>query len=104
MTKLEALTRELCPNGVAYLKLEDIAQYCKTRINASIVNKDNYKSHKGTFLTEGASVLPPFIIRYAQGWRAVCASSARVHPAFAASLPFRCRTSAPVRSSVWQSD
>ena len=42
MTKLEELTRELCPNGVTYLKLEDIAQYCKNRINASIVNEDNY--------------------------------------------------------------
>lgn len=78
MTKLEALTRELCPNGVAYLKLEDIAQYCKTRINASIVNKDNYKSHKGTFLTEGAPVLPPFYpvrSRMESSLRIICQSS-----------------------------
>ena len=38
MTKLEELTQELCPNGVTYLRLEDIAQYCKNRINASMVN------------------------------------------------------------------
>lgn len=42
MTKLEELTQELCPNGVTYLRLEDIAQYCKNRINASMVNENNY--------------------------------------------------------------
>lgn len=42
MTKLEQLIKELCPNGVEYKKLSDIAIYSKDRIDASEVDNTSY--------------------------------------------------------------
>lgn len=42
MSRLTELIQDLCPNGVEHHELEDIAQYCKQRIDASAVNADTY--------------------------------------------------------------
>ncbi len=42
MSRLDELIQELCPNGVKYEKLGDIASYSNIRINALEVDQDNY--------------------------------------------------------------
>lgn len=42
MTKLEQLIQELCPNGVEYKTLGEIAEYSKTRIPISTITVDEY--------------------------------------------------------------
>ena len=42
MTKLEELIEKLCPDGVEYKTLGEVAQYAKTRIDASKMNEKNY--------------------------------------------------------------
>ena len=42
MTKLEQLIKELCPNGVEYKKLGDIATYSKNRISSQNVDEKSY--------------------------------------------------------------
>lgn len=42
MSRLDELIRELCPDGVEYKPLEEISEYCKTRIDAKLVNADTY--------------------------------------------------------------
>lgn len=42
MSRLDKLMQELCPNGVEYVPLGDIAHYARTRISASNVNESNY--------------------------------------------------------------
>ena len=42
MSRLTELIQELCPDGVEHHKLEEIAQYCKQRIDASSVNAETY--------------------------------------------------------------
>ena len=42
MTKLEQLIKELCPNGVEYKKLCDIAIYSKSRISSQDVDENSY--------------------------------------------------------------
>ncbi|MDE5619607.1 MAG: restriction endonuclease subunit S [Ruminococcus sp.] len=44
MTQLENMINELCPDGVKYTKLSDIASYSKIRISADKLNKSNYIS------------------------------------------------------------
>lgn len=44
MSKLKELLAELCPNGVEYKELNEIAQYAKNRIDAKDVNKSTYVS------------------------------------------------------------
>lgn len=36
------MIKELCPNGVHYVELNEIAHYSKTRINVSLINENNY--------------------------------------------------------------
>ena len=42
MSRLEELITELCPNGVEYKTLGEICSYAKERIDATLLNKDNY--------------------------------------------------------------
>ena len=42
MTKLERMIAELCPNGVEYKKLGEIAAYSVDRINADTINAEQY--------------------------------------------------------------
>ena len=42
MSNLDELIQELCPNGVEYVSLGDIAHYARNRISASDVNESNY--------------------------------------------------------------
>ncbi len=42
MSKLEQLLQKLCPDGVEYKKLRDVAEYSKKRISASEVTVDTY--------------------------------------------------------------
>jgi type I restriction enzyme S subunit len=42
MSRLEQLIAELCPDGVEYKKLGDVAEYASYRIDASEVNELNY--------------------------------------------------------------
>ena len=42
MSRLEELIKELCPDGVEYKRLSDIAIYAKDRIDASCINEDTY--------------------------------------------------------------
>ncbi|WP_276819609.1 hypothetical protein, partial [Mailhella massiliensis] len=42
MSKLERLMEELCPNGVEYKMLGEICTYGKERIEASMVDENNY--------------------------------------------------------------
>lgn len=42
MSRLDELMQELCPNGVEYKTLGEIAHYARTRISASDVNESNY--------------------------------------------------------------
>lgn len=42
MSRLDDLIQELCPNGVEYVSLGDIAHYARNRISASDVNESNY--------------------------------------------------------------
>lgn len=42
MSKLDELIKNLCPNGVDYQKLSDIAEYGKNRIDAAFVDSRNY--------------------------------------------------------------
>ena len=44
MSKLKELIAELCPNGVEYKELNEIAQYAKNRIDAKDVNENTYVS------------------------------------------------------------
>ena len=44
MSKLNELIAELCPNGVEYKVLSEIAQYAKNRIDAKDVNENTYVS------------------------------------------------------------
>ena len=41
-SKIEKLIAELCPNGVEYKELGEIASYSKTRIVATELNNQNY--------------------------------------------------------------
>ena len=42
MSKLDELIAELCPDGVEYKKLEDVATYANIRIPVSMVNSNTY--------------------------------------------------------------
>lgn len=42
MSNLEELIEKLCPDGVEYKTLGEVAQYAKTRIDASKMNEKNY--------------------------------------------------------------
>ena len=42
MSKLDELMQELCPNGVEYFPLGEIAQYAKIRIDAADVDETSY--------------------------------------------------------------
>ena len=42
MSKLDELISELCPDGVEYKRLGDIAVYSKDRIGASEISEENY--------------------------------------------------------------
>ena len=42
MSRLRELMEELCPNGVEYKKLGEIAHYAKTRINICNIEIHNY--------------------------------------------------------------
>ena len=42
MSKLDELIAELCPDGVSYVELNEIAEYAKERIDASEVDADTY--------------------------------------------------------------
>lgn len=42
MSKLEELIQELCPDGVEFYPLEQVAHYAKMRIDASKVDKRTY--------------------------------------------------------------
>ena len=42
MTKLEQLLKDLCPDGVEYKKLGEVAVYSKTRIDASQLDETTY--------------------------------------------------------------
>ena len=42
MSKLDELMQELCPNGVEYFPLGEIAQYAKIRIDAAEVDETSY--------------------------------------------------------------
>lgn len=42
MSKLEELIRELCPDGVEYVPLSEVAHYSKSRIHASEVDESTY--------------------------------------------------------------
>lgn len=42
MSRLDELIAELCPNGVKYKTLGEICSYAKERIDATLLNKDNY--------------------------------------------------------------
>ena len=42
MSKLDDLIKELCPDGVEYQKLSDIAEYGKNRIDFTFVDSRNY--------------------------------------------------------------
>ena len=44
MSELHRLIKNLCPDGVEYVKLSDIASYSKTRISVDNLNKNNYIS------------------------------------------------------------
>lgn len=42
MSRLEQLIKELCPNGVEYKKLDDVATYSKNRISSQDVDENSY--------------------------------------------------------------
>ena len=42
MSKLSEMIATLCPNGVEYKKLGEVAQYSATRIDASDITSSNY--------------------------------------------------------------
>ncbi|MDO4570960.1 MAG: restriction endonuclease subunit S [Planctomycetia bacterium] len=42
MSKLAELIRELCPNGVEWKTLGEVASYATKRINAELINENNY--------------------------------------------------------------
>jgi type I restriction enzyme S subunit len=42
MSKLEELIAELCPDGVEYKALGEIARYSNDRIDAKVVNEQTY--------------------------------------------------------------
>ena len=42
MSRLDELIAELCPDGVEYKSLNQIAEYARTRIDASQVDSSNY--------------------------------------------------------------
>ena len=42
MSKLSQLIRELCPNGVPFVRLGEVCKYATTRIDASEVDEDSY--------------------------------------------------------------
>ena len=42
MSRLDELIKELCPDGIRYYKLCDIAQYAKERIAVSNITSENY--------------------------------------------------------------
>ena len=44
MSNLEELIAELCPDGVEFCMLSEIATYAKERIPSNVVNQDNYVS------------------------------------------------------------
>ena len=44
MSKLEEMIQNLCPNGVEYKMLSEIANYAKERISVEKINEDNYVS------------------------------------------------------------
>lgn len=44
MNRIQELIKELCPNGVEWKKLGEVASYSKTRISASLLNESNYIS------------------------------------------------------------
>lgn len=44
MSELQRLINKLCPDGVEYIRLSDIASYSKIRISADKLNKSNYIS------------------------------------------------------------
>lgn len=42
MSRLEELVAELCPNGVEYKSIGEICNFAKERIDATLLNRDNY--------------------------------------------------------------
>ena len=42
MSKLDELIEELCPAGVQYKKLNEIAHYAKKRIDVTEIDKNTY--------------------------------------------------------------
>ena len=42
MTNLEKMIQELCPNGVEYKELGEVCSYASQRIDADMVNEENY--------------------------------------------------------------
>ena len=42
MTKLDRMIAELCPDGVEYKPLRDVAKYSSTRISATEIDAENY--------------------------------------------------------------
>lgn len=42
MSKLDELMQELCPDGVEYVSLGEVANYAKRRIDVSETDKKNY--------------------------------------------------------------
>mgnify|MGYP004524016275 CR=1 FL=1 len=42
MSRLDELIEKLCPDGVEYKELGEVARYAKTRIAASKMNENNY--------------------------------------------------------------
>lgn len=68
MSRLEELLQEYCPDGVEYKKLFEIAEYSKSRVDASALNESNYvgvenllpnkegKTVATTYPTEGKAI------------------------------------------------
>lgn len=42
MSKLDELIAELCPNGVEYKELHEVACYSKDRLDATEINENTY--------------------------------------------------------------
>lgn len=42
MNQIEKLIEELCPNGVEYKPLGEVAHYVKEKVDASVLTADNF--------------------------------------------------------------